>query len=498
MVKIASLSVVPFAALMLSACGADSKGPSEPPLSDPPTVTGISPVTGPIAGGTNVTITGTNFVDITNATIGGKPVGALLVVSSTQITGTTPAATGAGGVDVVVNSSNHGWGTCGGCFVYHATSSRNQITAGWDHTCALTKTGAAYCWGNNQYGSLGNGTTTNSSTPVPVSGGLRFTSIVAGGWHTCAITDGNDTYCWGLNDAGQLGLGGGTQPTFSSVPLPLPVGKFVTLASSLNHTCGLTDYGGTWCWGANMHGELGVGSTANSPFPTQPRAVGTFSSIDAGGYHTCGITSFTALCWGLDESGQLGNGLQGPNVYSVTATVALGGGVAIFAGLYHTCVIGGSGNSSVTNAGVASCWGTNLFGGLGVGTGQALSSCPAPPNTGDCSVRPVSVAGGHYFQVLALGGYFTCGIDQLGAAWCWGANDAGQLGNGSTTQANFPLAVSGGLTFATITAATTNYACGITTTSVAYCWGKNDVGQLGNGTTTDSATPVAVSGLPPL
>ena len=497
--KIASLTVVPFAAFALTACGSDSKGPSEPPVSDPPTVTGISPGTGPVAGGTSVTITGTNFVNIANVTIGGNPVTGLAVVASTEITATTPAATSAGGVDVVVNSTNHGWGTCGSCFVYHATSSRNQITAGWDHTCVLTKTGSAYCWGNNKYGSLGNGTTTNSSTPVPVSGGLHFTSIVAGGWHTCALTDGNDTYCWGLNDVGQLGQSGGPQVAFSSAPVQvIPFPKFVTIVSTLNHTCGLMDYGGVWCWGANSHGELGVGYTTNSPFPVQPIGHLTFASIDAGGYHTCGIVGFTAYCWGLDESGQLGNGLQGPNLYTVTPTVTLSGGLAIFAGLYHSCVIGGSGGSGVTNAGIASCWGTNLFGGLGVGSGQVLNSCPTPPNTGDCSVNHVPVAGGHYFQTLALGGYFTCGIDQNGIAYCWGANEAGQLGIGSTTQANFPMPVSGGLTFSSITAATTNYACGITTTNTAYCWGKNDVGQLGDGTTKDSAIPVAVSGLPPL
>lgn len=499
MVKIVSLSVVPFAALVLAACGSDSKAVNGPPFStDPPTVTSISPAMGPVTGGTTVTILGTNFVDIASVTIGGNTASGFTVVNSTQIFASTPPATHGGGVDVVVTSSNHGWGTCGGCFVYHVTSSNNQITAGWDHTCALTKTGVAYCWGDNSHGELGNGTTTNSSTPVPVSGGLHFTSIAAGGWHTCAITDGKDVYCWGLNDAGQLGQGGGAQPVFSSVPIQVPVLQLVTLVSTLNHTCGLADYGAARCWGANTHGELGVGSTANSPFPSQPQGIATFASIDAGGYHTCGITAFTVFCWGLDESGQLGNGLQGANLYAVTPSVALAGGVAVFTGLYHSCVIGGSGGSGVTNAGVASCWGTNLFGGLGVGSGSALDHCSTSPNTGDCSVRPVSVAGGHYFQTLSLGGYFTCGIDNLGAAWCWGANEAGQLGNGSTTQANFPMAVSGGFTFANITAATTNYACGITTTGVAYCWGKNDLGQLGNGTTTDSSIPVAVSGLPQL
>jgi alpha-tubulin suppressor-like RCC1 family protein len=489
-VKIASLSVVLFAALVLTACGSDSIAPNEPPTNEPPTVTSISPAIGPLAGGTSVTITGTNFIDITDVTIGGIAVGNRTVVNSTQITGTTPTGTSAGGRDVVVNSSNHGWGVCGGCFVYHATKG-SQITAGWDHTCALTKTGAAYCWGNNAYGSLGSGTTTNSLTPVAVSGGMTFTSIVAGGWYTCALTNGEDTYCWGLNDARQLGV---AQPAFSTVPVYAFAPGFTTLFAGLSHTCGVTSYGGVFCWGANSHGELGAGFRGNAG-PTSPSGGLTFISIDPGGYHTCGvISSGSAYCWGLNLSGGLGNGLQGTDVDALAPTAVLGpsGYTAIFAGLYHSCGLSG--------AGIAYCWGSNLYGGLGTGSqsGPVYVYCPAPPNTGACTVRPVPVAGGHYFETLALGGYHTCGLDLVGVAYCWGANAAGQLGNGSTTDAGFPMAVSGGLSFATIVAATGNYTCGITTTGAAYCWGKNDLGQLGNGTTNDSALPVAVAGLPPL
>jgi len=105
--------------------------------------------------------------------------------------------------------------------------------------------------------------------------------------------------------------------------------------------------------------------------------------------------------------------------------------------------------------------------------------------------------GGFHFDLLALGGSHTCGLVAGGVAYCWGSNFGGQLGEGSTTDASGPKAVGGGLTFKAIAAGIDNYTCGITTTGVAYCWGRNEVGQLGNGGTSDSAMPVAVSGWPP-
>jgi alpha-tubulin suppressor-like RCC1 family protein len=104
--------------------------------------------------------------------------------------------------------------------------------------------------------------------------------------------------------------------------------------------------------------------------------------------------------------------------------------------------------------------------------------------------------GGFHFDVLALGGYHTCGLVAGGVAYCWGNNHFGQLGDGSTTDASGPKAVAGGLTFKAITAGITPYSCAITTADTVYCWGKNDVGQLGNGGTNSSAMPVAVSGWP--
>ena len=509
MVKITSLTLVTGTALVLTACGGDSTSPSEPI-----TVTAISPMSGALSGGTRVTITGTNFIDVTGVTIGGFPLGEHTVVSATQITGTTPEATNTGTNDVVVTSRSHSSGVCTGCFTYRPTVTggySSQISAGWDHACALTNAGAAYCWGSNTYGTLGNGSTTNSLTAVAVSGNLTFTTIVAGGWHTCALTSAGDAYCWGDNVLGQLGNGSTAR---SSVPTAVTGGlKFLTLASTGDHTCGLVASGAAYCWGKNDFGQLGNGSRTGSTLPgsTTPVAVSGglhFTALDAGGYHTCGIVgSGAAYCWGLNESGEIGNGLQGGNVDALVPTAVSGGLVftAIFTGVYHSCAL-------ATDQTVY-CWGSNLYGGLGNGSpmSNGLASgpdnCPLYPNTGGCSVRPVAMlAGLTAFRAFSLGagGYHTCGLVTDGVAYCWGANTFGQLGNGFRANSSVQQGVIGSVTFPgalvfkDIAPAATNYTCAIKTTGdAAYCWGRNDVGQLGDGTTYDSLTPVAVSGFPP-
>jgi alpha-tubulin suppressor-like RCC1 family protein len=503
MVKIASLSVALLAALVLTACGSDSTAPREPV-----TVTAISPASGAQPGGTSVTITGTNFIDVTGVTIGGSALFNRTVVSSTQITGTAPAGANTGTQDVVVTSGSHGSGLCSGCFTYEQAQpggSRNQITAGWDHTCALTDAGAAYCWGSNTYGTLGNGSRTNSLTAVAVAGGLRFTAIVAGGWHTCALTGSGDAYCWGNNDKGQLGNGPVTSlPTISTVPVAVAGSlKFTSIAATWDHTCGLVASGAAYCWGTNDFGQLGNGTRTvsgviGSATPVPVSGGLSFTALDAGGYHTCGIViAGSAYCWGLNESGEIGNGLQGANADAFVPTAVLGGlkFSAIFTGAYHSCAL--------TTDGSAYCWGSNLFGGLGNGSATGPDNCPTYPNTGACSVKPVSVGGGAQYNVLALGGYHSCGLVTDGIAYCWGANANGQVGNGSTLNWYVPAGVLGSanfpsfLLFTSITAASTNYTCGIAKTGAAWCWGRNDVGQLGDGTTFDSLSPVAVSGWPP-
>jgi alpha-tubulin suppressor-like RCC1 family protein len=184
----------------------------------------------------------------------------------------------------------------------------SSISAGYSHTCGLTSAGAAYCWGYNFYGQLGDGTNTDRTTPVPVGGGHVFKAISSGGFHTCAIEYSNETYCWGLNAFGQAGGSGNL-----NLPRAIAAPTFVSISAGTEHTCGLQSGGAAFCWGYNLSGQLGNGTMVNSG-PTQVLAVGSdgaalhFISISAGYSHSCGIvTGGAAYCWGADNAGALGD-----------------------------------------------------------------------------------------------------------------------------------------------------------------------------------------------
>ena len=496
------------------------------------TVTAVSPPSGRVAGGTSVTITGTNFVNVTSVTIGGNELGSRTMVSPTQITGTTPAATSPGRKDVVVTSSSQGSSTCSGCFGYESGNVvAAAIAAGAYHICGLTSAGAAYCWGYNGEGQFGDGSTTNSPTPVAVAGGLSFSALGAGSDHTCALTtsgaaycwgrgyegqlgDGSTTgsltpvavvgdhtfialslggdrghtcgltsvgtaYCWGYNGSGQLGDGSTSN---SAIPVAVVGGhNFVALTaaggllSSPSHTCGLTSNGAAYCWGDNYTGQLGDGSTTNSPTPVAVAGGLSFSALGAGFDHTCGLTqSGTAYCWGYNQVGSLGDG----STTSSTTPVAVAGGLtfsALALGELHTC--------GLTSSGAAFCWGFNYYGQLGNGPGGGPDSCFhvfwEDGFLFPCSTKPVAVGGGLSFNALTLGGFHTCARTSAEAAvYCWGDNARGQLGDGQNWLA--PAPVVGDLSFSALDASM-DHTCGLTSAGAAYCWGRNDVGQLGNG-----------------
>ena len=443
-------------------------------LAEGMSVTAVSPWIGSPAGGTSVTITGTGFIGVTGVTVGGGGLGNL-VVSPTQITGTT-AAGSAGTVDVVVSSSSHGSATCTGCFAYADPVALTGFANGGVHTCALTAGGVAYCWGWNEYGQLGTGGTASSSLPVPVEGAITFSTLAAGGAHTCGLTPEGAAYCWGSNRFGQLGNG---STEVSDVPVPVSGGLIFTALTAggtsnfawYGHTCGLTSEGKAYCWGDGGIGQLGHGAFFPSSVPVAVQGGLTFRQLAAGDFYTCGLTtSGAAYCWGSGETGHLGNGSN----QSTATPVAVSGGLS-----FSTLSAGGDHTCALTSAGVAYCWGWNDFGQLGDGTEITL-------------YVPVRTTGGHTFAALAIGGGYSCALTAAGVAYCWGRNQYGQVGNGANTDIFEPTLVRGDLTFSTLGAGGW-HTCGPTTQGDAYCWGNNEHGQLGNGSDTNSNVPVPMS-----
>jgi hypothetical protein len=299
------------------------------------------------------------------------------------------------------------------------------ISAGGLHTCALRSTGAMDCWGENEFGELGDGTSAEKTTPTAVSGlSSGVTAVSAGYVYTCALTRAHGVYCWGENLSGQLGDGTTTEKTTPTAVSGLSSG-ITAISASAEHTCALTSAGGVKCWGANESGQLGDGTTTNKATPTVVSGLSSgVTAISAGGYHTCALTSAGAVkCWGYNADGQLGDGTT-TNKITPAAVSGLSSGVtAISAGLLHTCALRGSGGLQ--------CWGENELGQLGDGT---TTNKTTPTDVSGLSSGVAAINAGYYH---------TCALTSVGRVKCWGYNHFGELGDGTNTNKTTPTDVSG-------------------------------------------------------
>lgn len=350
------------------------------------------------------------------------------------------------------------------------------VSAGRTHTCAVFGSGGTMCWGQNNSGQLGDATTTDSPTPVHVSELSAGVADVAGGaWHTCALLETGAVKCWGSNANGQLGDSSGVN---SSVPVDVwgMSSGAAAVSSGGYHACALMSAGNIMCWAHNGHGQLGNGSTMGSTVPVGVIGLeSAVADVSAGYFHTCCVLATgEARCWGLNDGGQLGNGTTDNSSTPVTVSGLSSSVAAIASGYFHTCAL--------LDSGPMRCWGSNSDGQLGNGT------------TTDSSV-PVEVAGTLSEDVAGLtaGGYHTCVLLHTGEVKCWGRNRSGQLGNGSTTDSTTPVYVSGLPSAATAVSAHFNHTCAVLDTGEIVCWGYNEYGQVGDGSTDDKDAPVRVA-----
>ncbi len=362
-----------------------------------------------------------------------------------------------GGVDACSSCGD----ACGWSCSAERCTSVSHVDAGWYFTCVSVTSGQTLCWGANQRGQLGDGTTRVRIVPTLVPE-FSARAISSGSEHTCAIDTAGDVWCWGRNAYGQLG--DGTLEDRSAPTRTVLAESAVAIAAGRRHTCAMTTTRDVYCWGDNAEGQLGGAGRGPGPVLVLPLARGVW----AGASHTCAVDSRGDLvCWGSNSHGQLGTGASAP--IGTPSTVALPERVGSMSlGAFHSC--------AVLDSGALWCWGDNSEGQLGNGT---LVGSPTP-----ASVTLV-VAN------VAAGNAHTCGTDRAGATWCWGRNASGQLGDGSTLARLAPTRVLD-LDTATSVIAGAEHTCA-TTSAGLFCWGLNNAGQLGVGTTENSAVPLRVT-----
>jgi alpha-tubulin suppressor-like RCC1 family protein len=338
--------------------------------------------------------------------------------------------------------------------------------------CALRCDGSVWCWGVNTHGQLGDETTVSRSTPVRVRGlGGPATAIGAGYAHACAVVRG-EVRCWGRNLSGALGDGTRTD---RSAPVTVQAlgGVAVTVEGGGLHTCALLEGGELRCWGANDRGQLGDGTDIDR---TTPRAVvaldGAAAQLALGQYSTCArLADGGVRCWGFNTFGALGDGTMSHR--SAPHRVELPEAARdLSLAANHVC--------AALASGAAWCWGYNVDGGLG---DQSTAM----------RLRPVAAHGLDFdVAAVAAGGRHSCARSDDGRVRCWGGNERGQLGDGTTTRALHPVDVLDPGGEVTLLRAADAFTCAALRDGRVRCWGANTDGQLGDGALRDAPAPVTV------
>lgn len=296
--------------------------------------------------------------------------------------------------------------------------------------------------------------------------------LVGGGQrHSCALRAQGKAQCWGNNESGQLG---DNSTDGQDTPVPV-VGdfSFSQISAGDFYTCGVTSGGEALCWGDNDGGQLGDGTTSMRTAPVRVSGGHTFKLIRTGRSHACGLTrSGAVVCWGRNESGQLGDGSRSSRTSPVRVNLP-GSAAQLAAGGSHTCAL--------LTDGTAFCWGNNASGQLG-------------DSTTTLRAEPVRVASTLRFVSIGSGRDHTCAVTPDNDAYCWGKNSSGQAGIGVSTEAVIvPQKVETSAQLKTI-AAGFLHTCALSVGGTAYCWGRNNYGQLGDGTVNSHTRPVPVQG----
>jgi alpha-tubulin suppressor-like RCC1 family protein len=373
-------------------------------------------------------------------------------------------------------------GPAGGVSDSYATPNRvlgltpsTQVSAGKLHTCAITREVGIFCWGSNFQGQLGNDPTQLRSSPTPVgAGGATLAlagnaaQIAVGARFSCARMTSGAVYCWGDNPNGQLG--DGTTNSGGTPRAVLNIGSAIAISTGDSHACAIILDGTARCWGSNISGQLGNGNSGNSPITT-PVIVSGLSgatAISAGRSHTCAVAGGLVRCWGNGSNGQIS---QSSNSSLPVTVPGITNAVDVAAGESHTC--------ARLTTGQLKCWGNSENGELG--DSFALGGASAV-------VAPFTVPGLSGVSAVSAGYGITCAIASNGLH-CFGKNEQGQLGNNARLDSTIPVRAYGISDAAQIAAAANAY-CARHASGRVSCWGANDYGEIGLGSSIPAyATP---------
>lgn len=354
-----------------------------------------------------------------------------------------------------------------------------QISTGERHACGVTPAGTVFCWGENDFGQLGDGTITDRGAPVGVTtlstGNPGIAKVFAGERHTCALTQTGEVQCWGDNSNGQFGM---NSPNASLTPMHVTglAGPVTQMDGGAYHTCVIIG-GALYCWGGNWYGQVGDGTQEDQKAPTPVSGMGSSVIAVTTGYdHTCAlVTGGIPYCWGMNNNGGLGDGTFDIRLVPTLVLGSLVNLKTIDAGERHTCAI--------TQAGGLKCWGENYHGELGNGN---TTRQPSPVDVPDLTSGVSQVD---------LGSDHTCALLDNGILKCWGGNWAGQLGEGTNSNQYAPTDVIGLQAPVSAFSAGNASTCARDGNGLVHCWGRNDDGQLAIGAHSIEPMPINIPGL---
>ncbi|MCA0430781.1 MAG: T9SS type A sorting domain-containing protein [Bacteroidetes bacterium] len=342
-----------------------------------------------------------------------------------------------------------------------------SIACGGWHSLGICNDSTVKAFGENATGQIGNGNTTDQSTPTTVTGLSGIKAVSAGGdqleAHSMALKSNGTVWCWGSNLYGALGNASTTGTYVTSPVQALILTNAISISAGGWHSLALKSDGTVWCWGWNADGQVGDGTIIDKTIPTQVSGLTGIIKISAGSYHNLALKNDgTVWAWGDNVNGQIGDGTTGTDRTTPVQVSGLTNVVAVAAGRFFSL--------AVKNDGTVWAWGQNLYGQLGNG------------NNTDSNV-PVQVSGlsGISSAVVATGAFHCHALKSDGTVWSWGRNTYGNLGDNTLNNSNVPVQM---LSFNSPIgiAAGTNFSLFYKADGSLWGTGRNASGQLGDGT----------------